>query len=62
MVLMNTKGENWMMNYIPGGGSYVFSGGWFGFVFGNKINAGDTCIFELVDKKEMQVLVFHLSD
>ncbi|KAK6939543.1 B3 DNA binding domain, partial [Dillenia turbinata] len=61
ITLRNAKGECWSVNSVPdvkGRPVHTFCGGWMGFVRGNDIKVGDTCIFELVGKCEMCVHVF----
>ncbi|KAK6938732.1 B3 DNA binding domain [Dillenia turbinata] len=61
ITLRNTEGECWSVNSVAdvnGCPGHTFCGGWMGFVRGNDIKVGDTCIFELVGKCEMCVHVF----
>ncbi|KAK9287047.1 hypothetical protein L1049_015456 [Liquidambar formosana] len=58
MVLRNLKGKDWEVNCIPTAGKHFFCAGWPAFVHGNNLKQDDVCIFELVDKNEMQVHIF----
>uniref|UniRef100_A0A5B7CC39 TF-B3 domain-containing protein n=1 Tax=Davidia involucrata TaxID=16924 RepID=A0A5B7CC39_DAVIN len=58
MILRNSKGKTWKVNYIPKERKCAFYGGWLAFVRDNNLEQGDTCIFELVDKTEIQVHIF----
>lgn len=60
VVLHNLKGEHWTVNSVPTTKvhtSHTLCGGWMAFVRGNDINMGDICIFELVGKCELRVLI-----
>ncbi|KAF7829723.1 B3 domain-containing protein [Senna tora] len=65
VLLRNIRGECWTVNCVPdtkGRAVHTFCGGWMAFVRDNDINFGDTCIFELVAKCEMQALPRTFSD
>ncbi|KAI4316759.1 hypothetical protein L6164_024707 [Bauhinia variegata] len=60
VVLRNLRGRSWTVNSVPdtkGRAVHTFCGGWMAFVRDNDINFGDTCIFELIGKCEMQVYI-----
>lgn len=38
--------------------AHTLCGGWMAFVRENDVNLGDTCVFELVGKEELQVHIF----
>ncbi|KAF8406360.1 hypothetical protein HHK36_008447 [Tetracentron sinense] len=60
IVLRNPKGKTWIVNSVPGRRTYAFCGGWPAFVHGNKLEEGDICTFELVNRFEMHVHIFRL--
>lgn len=61
IILCNLKGECWTVNSYPSSircTAHTLCGGWMAFVRENGINLGDTCVFELVGKEELQVHIF----
>ncbi|KAA8545891.1 hypothetical protein F0562_020658 [Nyssa sinensis] len=58
MVLRNSKGKAWKVNYVPKKRKYAFCEGWLEFVRDNKLKNNDTCIFEFMDKTEIRVHIF----
>jgi len=64
VVLVNLKGEGWIVNAIPTVKVHMchtLCGGWMAFVRDNHINTGDVCIFELVGKCELRVYVLRVG-
>ncbi|KAK9927137.1 hypothetical protein M0R45_024337 [Rubus argutus] len=55
IVLKNSEGRKWKVNVVPNSPTVKLSGGWGKFKRANRINFGDTCIFELVKKNTMVV-------
>lgn len=60
IVLWNVKGKAWTMILVFYGSQFVFTGGWAAFAHDNKLQEGDTCIFELVGKTEMRVHILRV--
>lgn len=64
IVLRNLKGDSWTVNSIPTTKvqtSHTFCGGWLSFVRDNNIDIGDICIFELMQKFELQVRILRVG-
>ncbi|KAI8548755.1 hypothetical protein RHMOL_Rhmol07G0298400 [Rhododendron molle] len=64
VVLVNLKGEGWIVNSIPTVKVHMchtLCGGWMAFVRDNNINTGDVCIFELVGKCELRVYILRVG-
>ena len=58
IVLRNSEGQSWGVNYVSNGQNKVLSKGLKEFVCGNKLKTGDICIFELVVKNKIRVHFF----
>jgi hypothetical protein len=58
IVLRNSEGKCWGVNYVNNGKSKVLSKGLKEFVRENKLKIDDICIFELVAKKKIRVHFF----
>lgn len=57
VVLRNSAGKAWDVSCLYHARRHYFSGGWAPFARYNNLKQGDVCIFELVNKDEMQVHV-----
>ncbi|KAI5397116.1 hypothetical protein KIW84_063081 [Lathyrus oleraceus] len=59
-VKLKMKRQSWLVkvNYYKSMKRYKFNGGWIKFSKDCKVEVGDTCLFELIDEKEM---VFNVS-
>ena len=57
VVLRNSAEKAWDVSCIYHARRHYFSRGWAPFACYNNLKQGDVCIFELVNKDEMQVHV-----
>lgn len=57
LIIRNSVGKAWEVNCIPSPGRHTLCGGLPAFMHDNNLKPGDVCIFELVEKRELQ---FHL--
>lgn len=57
LIIRNSVGKVWEVNCIPSPGRHTLCGGLPVFMLDNNLKPGDVCIFELVEKRELQ---FHL--
>ncbi|XP_047328765.1 B3 domain-containing transcription factor VRN1-like [Impatiens glandulifera] len=64
LVLQSRNGKKWSVRCLWRDGSAKLSKGWPEFVWDNKLEEGDVCIFELIDVKDMvlRVTIFHVHD
>ena len=56
--MMNMAGTKWTVKWLhKEGGSSGFSAGWRGFALDHRLEEGDVCVFEIMDKKNYVLLV-----
>ncbi|XP_019262063.1 PREDICTED: B3 domain-containing protein Os11g0197600-like [Nicotiana attenuata] len=58
VILSNSEGKKWKVNFVLQKGYHAFCGGWKQFVKDNKLKEGDVCVFQLVNTNELKVSVF----
>lgn len=58
VILRNLRGESWNVTSGRYGYQTKFYGGWMSFARMNGLKVGDTCVFELIDERVLQVRVF----
>ncbi|MQM08711.1 hypothetical protein Taro_041567 [Colocasia esculenta] len=61
LLLEDPAGRAWPVRYIPDGESKL-SGGWIAFAYGNNLEEGDLCVFELVRPLELRVHIFRVVE
>ncbi|WCJ33805.1 B3 domain-containing transcription factor VRN1 [Euphorbia peplus] len=58
-----SEGKRWSVRCVCGNGKAKLCKGWTEFVWGNKLEEGDICVFELVDVKDvLKVTIFRVLE
>ncbi|KAK3412462.1 hypothetical protein EUGRSUZ_I01211 [Eucalyptus grandis] len=60
IVLRDAEGQTWKVAHHCNGKRHYFSRGWRAFLYDNELKIGDVCIFEVRNKKEVQVHIYRL--
>ncbi|XP_065857012.1 B3 domain-containing transcription factor VRN1-like [Euphorbia lathyris] len=62
-ITLEVEGKKWSVRCVSGNGKAKLCKGWTEFVWGNRLEEGDICVFELLNMKDaMKVTIFRVLE